>query len=195
MTESVTYQKPSSQRNAMTALMVLSIVVGMIGLSYAAVPLYRIFCQITGFDGTTMRADKPSDTVLDKTVRIRFDANISRKLNWSFEPGLYTTDVKLGENALAFYRAKNTSDRPLYGEAKFKVLPEIVGSYFSKVECFCFTEQRLEPGQSVDMPVSFFIDPEIANDPDAKHIKEITLSYTFYPLEKSVQKESDVLGR
>ncbi|MEM7620196.1 MAG: cytochrome c oxidase assembly protein [Pseudomonadota bacterium] len=176
------------RRNAITALVVLSVVFGMIGVSYAAVPLYRIFCQVTGFDGTTMRAEKPSDMVLNQTIQIRFDANVSKNLNWKFQPVEYTTTVKLGENKLAFYEAQNLADAPLAGEARFKVLPEIVGQYFHKVECFCFTEQLLAPNQSVDMPVSFFIDPEILNDEDAKHIQEITLSYSFFPVKKSKQK-------
>lgn len=178
------------RRNLVTASMVVCTVLGMIGLSYAAVPLYQLFCQVTGFGGTIQRADNPSNVVLDKKIRIRFDANISKDLDWNFRPAQYTTEVKLGENTLAFYQATNTGDKPLSGEATFKVLPEVVGGYFYKVECFCFTEQKLDPNQSVDMPVSFFIDPEILKDEDTKHIQEITLSYTFFPLEKTAQAET-----
>src|SRR5690606_16832131 len=157
----------------------------MLGLSYAAVPLYAMFCQVTGFAGTTQRAERPSDTVLDRAVTIRFDSNVAQGLGWTFEPVQRKVDVKIGENALAFYRAENTSGRPVTGTATFNVTPEIAGSYFNKIECFCFQEQRLEPGESVDMPVSFFVDPAILEDETASHLTQITLSYTFYPVEES----------
>jgi len=157
---------------------------GMLGLAYAAVPLYTLFCQVTGFAGTTQRAERPSETVLDRVVTIRFDANVAHGLSWKFQPVQQTMDVKIGENTLAFYHAENTSDRPVTGTATFNVTPEIAGSYFNKIECFCFTEQHLEPGESVDMPVSFFIDPAIVEDDIAGHLTQITLSYTFYPAEK-----------
>lgn len=153
---------------------------GMLGLAYAAVPLYTLFCQVTGFAGTTQRAERPSETVLDRVVTIRFDANVAHGLGWKFQPVQQTMDVKIGENTLAFYHAENTSDRPVTGTATFNVTPEIAGSYFNKIECFCFQEQRLEPGESMEMPVSFFVDPAIVDDPDTKHIREITLSYTFF---------------
>lgn len=155
----------------------------MLGLAYAAVPLYSLFCQVTGFAGTTQKAEKPSERVLDRVVTIRFDANVAPGLGWSFQPVQRTMDVKIGENALAFYRAENTSDRPITGTATFNVTPEIAGSYFNKLACFCFQEQRLEPGQSMEMPVSYFVDPAIVDDKSAGHLSQITLSYTFHPVD------------
>ena len=157
--------------------------VGMLGMAYAAVPLYTLFCRVTGYDGTPQRAEKTSGTVLDRVVTIRFDANVAPGLGGNFLPAQRKVDVKIGENTLAFYRAENTSSQPITGTATFNVTPEIAGSYFNKIECFCFTEQRLEPGQTVDMPVSFFIDPAIVEDESAGHLTQITLSYTFYRAE------------
>jgi cytochrome c oxidase assembly protein subunit 11 len=148
----------------------------------AAVPLYRMFCQVTGFGGTPMRADKASDTVVDRTIVVRFDANVTPGMPWQFEPVQRTITLKLGENALAFYKAHNSSKEHVTGTASFNVSPDLAGAYFSKIECFCFTEQTLAPGESVDMPVSFYVDPAILKDRDAAHINEITLSYTFYPV-------------
>jgi cytochrome c oxidase assembly protein subunit 11 len=162
----------------------IAAVAAMGALSYAAVPLYRLFCQATGFGGTTQRAEKASDLVLDRMVTVRFDANVTPGMAWSFEPDQRTMRVKVGENVLAFYKAANTSDRPITGEASFNVSPDIAGSYFSKIECFCFKEQTLGPGETVEMPVSFFVDPKIAQDRDADGVHEITLSYTFYPVSK-----------
>lgn len=155
----------------------------MLGLAFAAVPLYRIFCQMTGYAGTTQRAVKASDTVLDRTVTVRFDATVGPSLPWTFEPVQREVKVKFGETALAFYRATNNSSKPVVGTASFNVTPDQVGVYFNKLECFCFTEQRLEPGESVDMPVSFFVDPAMVRDKDAAHIGQITLSYTFFPVD------------
>lgn len=157
--------------------------VGMLGMAYAAVPLYTLFCRVTGYAGTPQRAEKASSTLLDRVVTIRFDANVAPGLGWNFLPAQRKVDVKIGENTLAFYRAENTSDKPITGTATFNVTPEIAGSYFNKTECFCFTEQRLEPGESIDMPVSFFVDPAILEDESAGHLTQITLSYTFYRAE------------
>ena len=165
------------------ALMCVAGVVAMVGMAYAAVPLYQMFCQVTGFGGTTQRAIMPSDTVLDRIVTVRFDANVSPKLSWVFEPVQRTVDAHIGENMLVFYRATNTSDRKITGTASFNVAPDSAGLYFSKIDCFCFKEQTLEPGQTIEMPVSFFVDPAIVKDPESSRIKEITLSYTFYPVE------------
>ncbi|MEM9358515.1 MAG: cytochrome c oxidase assembly protein [Pseudomonadota bacterium] len=166
------------------AIKAASIAVVMLGMAYAAVPLYQIFCQVTGFAGTTQRATVAPETVLNKKITIRFDSNISNGLVWKIAPTQRTTEVKIGENRLAFYRATNPTDKPVVGTASFNVAPEAAGSYFNKLECFCFTEQTLQPGESVEMPVSFFVDPDIVNDSDARHITQITLSYTFYPVEK-----------
>jgi cytochrome c oxidase assembly protein subunit 11 len=174
-------RRGSDQRaNARLAFGLLGIAVLMVGLSFAAVPLYRIFCQVTGYGGTTQRADAPSDTVTDREITVRFDATMSSELNWSFQPVERRVTLKIGENRLAFYKAENLSDQKLTGTATFNVTPEIAGIYFSKIDCFCFTEQTLMPHQKVDMPVSFYIDPAILDDPDASRLEEITLSYTFF---------------
>jgi cytochrome c oxidase assembly protein subunit 11 len=144
----------------------------MLGMAFAAVPLYRIFCQMTGYAGTTQRAVKGSETVLDRTVTVKFDATVGPGLAWKFEPVQRQLDVKFGD----------TSAKPITGTATFNVTPDQAGVYFNKLECFCFTEQRLEPGESIDMPVSFFVDPAMVQDKDAAHIGQITLSYTFFPV-------------
>jgi len=156
----------------------------MVGAAYAAVPLYRLFCQVTGFDGTPRIAIKAPDTVLEKTVTVRFDANVAPGLPWRFEPVQNTMTVKIGENALAFYRATNTSGQPVTGTATYNILPEVAAVYFNKIQCFCFTEQVIEPGQTVEFPVSFFVDPQIVGDKDARAVTHVTVSYTFHPLPK-----------
>lgn len=177
-----------------TALLCVGLVAGMVGMSYAAVPLYRMFCQVTGYDGTPRVASKASETVLERKIRVRFDSNVAPGMAWTFEPLQRTVDVKIGENALIFYRATNTSDTKLTGTATFNVVPEQTAVFFNKLQCFCFTEQTLEPGQSIDMPVSFYIDPAIVKDKDARKTKELTLSYTFYPVappKRGVAQKSD----
>jgi len=181
MTSETNNQAPSRRHRA-TALWCAALVAAMVGAAYASVPLYRLFCQVTGFDGTPRIASAPSMQVLDKTVDIRFDANVAPGLAWRFEPVNTTLQVKIGENVLAFYRASNLSDRPLRGMATYNVLPEQAAPFFNKLECFCFKEQLLEPGQSVEMPVSFFVDPQMVGDKDAGGVTHITLSYTFYPV-------------
>ncbi len=158
---------------------------GMLCLSYAAVPLYRMFCQVTGFGGTTQRAEKAPDVVLDRQVTVRFDANVVPGMPWKFEPVVNTMSVKIGESSLAFYRATNTAHAAVTGTAAFNVSPDATGKFFSKIECFCFKEQTLQAGETVELPVSFFIDPSIEADRDARGTKEITLSYTFYPTAKT----------
>jgi cytochrome c oxidase assembly protein subunit 11 len=155
----------------------------MLGLAFASVPLYRLFCQVTGFGGTTQRAIAPSTTTIDRHVTVRFDANVSNGLRWSFEPVVRTVDLQLGENRVVAYRATNVSDKPLTGTASFNVTPDAAGAYFNKIECFCFTEQTLKPGESIEMPVSFYVDPEFANERATRGISQITLSYTFFPVE------------
>jgi cytochrome c oxidase assembly protein subunit 11 len=177
----------ANRKNRIVAVTCLSVVAGMLGLSYAAVPLYQIFCQVTGFGGTTQRVEQPADRVLDRKMTVQFDANTSTALAWDFQPVQREVTLKVGEQGLAFYRAHNPSNRELTGTATFNVTPPTAGIYFSKVECFCFTEQTLAPGQSVDMPVMFYIDPDIENDPDVKKLKTITLSYTFFPVEQPVK--------
>jgi len=182
-------QKAGAHRHLLVAAICTVIVGGMVGLSFAAVPLYRLYCQVTGYAGTTQRAEKASDTVLDRTVTVRFDSNVASDLPWDFEPEQHKLKVKIGETTLAFYKATNNSDHAITGQAVFNVTPEAVGLYFNKVECFCFTEQTLEPGQAVDMPVSFYVDPEFVNDDDTKGLTELTLSYTFYEAEKPQKVE------
>jgi cytochrome c oxidase assembly protein subunit 11 len=156
----------------------------MIGLSFAAVPLYRVFCAATGFAGTPQRALQGSNKVYAETVIVRFDANVAAGLAWSFEPAQPSLTLHIGENKLAFFRAANLSKEPITGSAVFNVSPDLMGQYFTKIQCFCFTEQTLQPGESVEMPVSFFIDPAILNDRDAKTVRDMTLSYTFYKVQK-----------
>jgi cytochrome c oxidase assembly protein subunit 11 len=181
MTRKTNSQAPS-RRHRTTALWCAALVAAMVGAAYASVPLYRLFCQVTGFDGTPRIANAPSTQVLDKTVDIRFDANVAPGLAWRFEPARTTVKVRIGENTLAFYRATNLSDRPLRGTATYNVLPEQAAPFFNKLECFCFKEQLLQPGETLEMPVSFFIDPQIVGDKDAHGVRHITLSYTFYPV-------------
>jgi cytochrome c oxidase assembly protein subunit 11 len=168
-------------RNTTAVVSCLAVVIGMGGLAYAAVPLYDLFCRVTGYGGTPQRAEAAPGAVSERTITVRFDTNIDRMLPWSFRPEQRAVQVKVGENRLVFFRAVNNSDRPVVGRATFNVVPERAGRYFSKIQCFCFTEQKLDPGQSVEMPVSFFIEPEILADRGAAQIHEITLSYTFYP--------------
>jgi cytochrome c oxidase assembly protein subunit 11 len=172
-------------RNARTAGLAFLIVLMMGGLAYASVPLYRLFCQVTGFDGTTMRAtgDAPGP-IVGKQVSIRFDANTAPALPWRFKPAAATEIVTIGEREMAFYTAKNLSARSVTGTASFNVTPTWAGKYFNKIECFCFSEQTLKPGEEVRMPVIFFVDPKILADPDARGVSEITLSYTFYPVDQ-----------
>jgi cytochrome c oxidase assembly protein subunit 11 len=167
-----------------TALLAVSGVAAMTGLGFASVPLYRLFCEATGFDGTTQRADgKLVRAVAGKTVEIRFDANHVPTLPWSFAPEKPDQIVTIGEKNMAFFTATNHARYPVTGRATYNVTPTQAGGYFAKVQCFCFTEQTLQPGQSVRMPVIFYVDPGIAKDADAKNIAAITLSYTFYPID------------
>lgn len=159
-------------------------ILGMVALAYASVPLYDLFCRVTGYAGTTQRADVAPTQILDREMTVRFDANTAAGLDWHFVPDGPPVTLKVGETALAFYRAENRAAVPVTGTATFNVTPQKAGVYFSKIDCFCFTEQTLAPGEAVPMPVSFFIDPAIAEDPDLDDVKTITLSYTFFPLEE-----------
>ncbi len=170
--------------HSLVALSLAGLVAGMVGLSFAAVPLYRVFCQATGYNGTPQRADAGPKQVLDKTIRIRFDGNVDRGLPWHFAPEKATMDVKIGETALAYFKATNESDHAITGSAVFNVAPEQAGLYFTKIECFCFKQQTLAAGQTAEMPVTFFVDPKIVDDEDTKNIDEITLSYTFYRIDR-----------
>ena len=167
-------------KKGLVALMLAGLVAGMVGLSFAAVPLYRMFCQATGYGGVPQVADVAPDKVLDRTIKVRFDTNVDRELPWQFSAEQRSVDVRIGESTLVFFRAHNNTDKSVSGTAGFNVSPEIAGRYFTKIECFCFKQQTLAAGQSVEMPVTFFIDPEFADDESTKNIEEITLSYTFY---------------
>ena len=186
--------RTASRRRAITATLLFGVVFGMIGLSFAAVPLYRTFCQATGYDGTPRTAGvERSDRIIDRLVRVRFDANVNPALPWQFAPGQRSVEVKLGAETLVHYTARNTSDRPITGTATFSVVPEKAAQYFTKIQCFCFTEQTLAPGETVEMPVVFYIDPALDTDPDARDVREFTLSYTFFPAE-SDSKRSPLVG-
>jgi cytochrome c oxidase assembly protein subunit 11 len=159
----------------------------MVGAAFAAVPLYRIFCQQTGFDGASRRASVRPDRVLNQTVTVRFDANV-RNLPWDFGPDQLSQTIKIGATGLAFFHVTNRGDQPITGHASYNVTPQRVGLYFEKLQCFCFTDQTLKPGQSADFPVVYFVDPGFAKDPDTKNTPEITLSYTFYRVPGSPAK-------
>jgi cytochrome c oxidase assembly protein subunit 11 len=167
-------------KRGLVALVLAGVVAGMVGLSFAAVPLYRMFCQATGFGGVPQVAEAAPDTILDRTIKIRFDTNVDADLPWDFKSEQRSVDVRIGESALVFFKAHNTTEKPVSGTAGFNVAPEIAGRYFTKIECFCFKQQTLAAGQSVEMPVTFFVDPKIVEDASTKNIEEITLSYTFY---------------
>lgn len=175
---------PNSAKNRKVAMLSALLVASMVGLAYASVPLYRMFCQVTGFGGTTQRAEAAPGKTAERHMTIRFDANTAPSLPWIFEPVQRSLDVKVGAENFAYYRATNTSDHTITGSAVFNVAPDTAGAYFNKIECFCFTEQTLKPGQSIEMPVSFFIDPAIMDDHGMDKVLTITLSYTFYPVDK-----------
>jgi len=180
--------QPSANKNRLVMAVLLAVVVAMVGGSYAAVPLYRIFCQVTGFGGTTNVAEKPSARVSKRVITVRFDATVNG-VPWAFQPEQRAIKTHVGETTLAFYRAENFGSTGVTGSATFNVTPLKAGQYFSKIECFCFTEQHLAAGESVDMPVSFFIDPAIELDRNMDEVHTITLSYTFYPVEEEKRDE------
>jgi cytochrome c oxidase assembly protein subunit 11 len=167
-------------RNRRLALVLGGTVFGMVGLAYASVPLYQLFCQVTGYGGTTRVATVAPGPVSDLEIDVTFNADTARDLAWQFVPLQGRVTVRAGESALAFYRADNLGDTPIVGSATFNVTPQVAGAYFNKIDCFCFEEQYLEPGASAELPVQFFVDPAIADDPDTAGIRTITLSYTFY---------------
>jgi cytochrome c oxidase assembly protein subunit 11 len=168
-------------KNRRVGLLAASVAVGMVGMAYAAVPLYKMFCQVTGFGGTTQVAKAAPAQSLDQTITVRFDANSDGNLGWNFHPKQNTMTVKLGESNMAFYEAKNLTNETVTGSAVFNVTPVSAGIFFNKIQCFCFTKQTLKPGETVEMPVQFFVDPAIIADANTAGIDEITLSYTFYP--------------
>lgn len=167
-------------RNRTVVLLSLGVVAAMFGLVAASVPLYQLFCQVTGFGGTTQRAEAAGEVVSDRQITVRFNADVNSRLPWRFHPEQRQVTLAIGESGLAFYRATNLSARAVTGTATFNVTPFKAGPYFNKIECFCFTEQTLGPGESVDMPVTFFVDPAILDDPNLADVHTITLSYTFF---------------
>jgi len=169
-----------ARKNNRVLASLAAVVVVMAGVAYAAVPLYDLFCRVTGYAGTTNVASERSAVTTDRVMKVRFDSMVNG-IDWAFQPVRRQIEIRVGENALAFYRATNRSKQPVTGTAVFNVTPLKVGAYFSKTECFCFTEQRLAPGETMDMPVAFFVDPAIEQDPNLADVKTITLSYTFYP--------------
>ena len=177
----------------LTGLFVL--VAGMVGLSYAAVPLYDLFCRVTGYGGTTQVAEEAPEQVLDREIRIRFMAETDRRLPWDFAPEEREVTIRVGEAGLAFYTAENLSDEAITGMAGYNVLPPKAGVYFNKIQCFCFDEQTLAAGQSVDMPVYFFVDPAIDDDPNLDEVRTITLSYTFFRSGNDQGAEADSSDR
>ena len=187
MSESST-SKGATSRVGLTAAACVVFVAFMVGMSFAAVPLYRIFCQVTGFDGTTQRADAAPDRALDREIKVRFDGNVANGLGWGFRPLERRVTLRVGEVAEVAFLAENRGTSASTGTATFNVTPNTAGAYFNKIACFCFTEQTLAAGQSLDMPVQFFVDPAIADDPELDHLDTVTLSYTFFPAANPVPK-------
>ncbi|MTI00585.1 cytochrome c oxidase assembly protein [Roseibium sp. RKSG952] len=183
MTEQNHSQKTANRSNAKVALACAGLFAGMVGAAYAAVPLYDLFCRVTGFGGTTQIAEAESDRVIDRKITVRFDGNVNPKLPWSFKPEQRSVTLRMGETAQLAYIAQNNGELANVGSSTFNVTPLAAGAYFNKIACFCFTEQPLETGERVEMPVVFFVDPAMDEDPELAHVKEITLSYTFFPVE------------
>ncbi|MGI3170565.1 cytochrome c oxidase assembly protein [Pseudooceanicola sp. C21-150M6] len=173
-----------------TVATTVGVVAVMATLGFLSAPLYNLFCAVTGFGGVTQEADAGSDTVLDRTVKIRFDASVDRDMPWDFKPMQREMTLKIGETGLAFYEAHNPTDHPIGGSATYNVYPYEAGGYFTKIDCFCFTEQILQPGETVQMPVTFYVDPEIVNDRDAKYVQTITLGYTFYEQDLTAEQQA-----
>jgi len=178
--EGLTPQEQAARRNGKVALICAAAFFGMVGAAYAAVPLYKLFCQATGFDGTVRKAEAKPDKILDRKVTIRFDANI-RELPWQFQTLQASQDIRIGETGLAFFKVTNPTDKPQTGRALYNVVPEAAGPYFQKLECFCFSSQTIQPHQTVEFPVVYFVDPAYVKDPETVGKNEITLSYTFFP--------------
>ena len=166
-----------------TVAQTVSLVVLMGGLAWASVPFYDWFCRVTGFGGTTGISTVAPDDVLEQTIKVRFDASLHSDMDWDFKPEVHEMELRIGETGLAFYEAHNPTDRPIAGQASYNVTPYQAGYFFNKIDCFCFEEQVLQPGETVMMPVSFYVDPEIVTDRDAKYVHTITLSYTFYEID------------
>lgn len=174
-----------------TVAQTVGVVLLMGGLAWASVPFYDWFCRVTGFGGATGVAETGSDVILDQTILVRFDASRERNMAWEFRALQPEMEIRIGETGLAFYEAYNPTDRPIAGQASYNVAPYEAGGFFTKIDCFCFTEQVLMPGERVEMPVTFYVDPEIVDDRDAKHTRHITLSYTFFEIDLPETAELD----
>ena len=181
------------QGPAKTVAQTVSVVIVMGALAWASVPLYDWFCRVTGFGGVTGVSDVAPDEILDQTITIRFDGSLNNHMPWEFKPVVREMEVRIGESGLAFYEAYNPTDRPIAGSASYNVTPYQAGGFFQKIQCFCFEEQVLQPGERVQMPVTFYVDPEIVDDRDGKHIHTITLSYTFYEIDLPEEEDTALL--
>lgn len=166
-----------------TLLQLLGVVVVMGGMAWASVPFYNWFCRVTGFGGVTNTAVTESDVILDQTIKVRFDGSLDRGMPWEFKPMQREMELRIGETGLAFYEAYNPTDHAVAGQASYNVTPYAAGNFFTKIDCFCFTEQVLQPGERVEMPVTFYVDPEMVTDSEGKYVHTITLSYTFYEID------------
>jgi cytochrome c oxidase assembly protein subunit 11 len=181
--ETHTLPVKTQRLNLVIAGVCLAFIGGMVGAAYASVPLYKLFCQVTGYGGTTQRVEQYSDKVLDRTITVRFDTNTSGGIPWQFAPVQRDVTMKIGETVQVKFRATNLFDRPMAGRATFNVSPEMAGAYFNKMECFCFTDTTLKAGETLDMPVVFYVDPAIVDVPELKDVRTITLSYTMFPID------------
>ena len=185
----------TERSNRMVAAVCVAFFASMVGAAYAAVPLYAMFCKLTGYGGTTQRVTQYSDRVLEREITVRFDANVSGGVPWDFQPVQRDVTMKIGETTEIAYRATNLFDRPSAGRATFNVTPELAGAYFNKVECFCFTDTTLKGGETLKMPVVFYVDPAIDDVPELKNMKTITLSYTLFPVGPAPARAVDATGR
>lgn len=182
-----------AQKNNRLALMVASVVLGMVGLAYASVPLYDLFCKVTGYGGTTQRSAMVDVGTIDRDMKVRFAANVHRDMPWEFTPQQGPQELKVGEQGLAYFEAHNPTNQTIVGTATYNVSPHKAGLYFAKIDCFCFTEQVLKPGETVVMPVVYFIDPLIDEDRNLNEVTEVTLSYTFFVMDD--EETSSITGR
>jgi cytochrome c oxidase assembly protein subunit 11 len=171
----------TQRRIRRTALISAGVAAGMVGLAYASVPLYSMFCKVTGFGGTPIVRSVNAGEVLDRTIAVRFDSNVAPGLNWRFTPESPEVDVRIGETTTVYFRVQNIGMKPTTAAATFNIQPDLAGSYFVKLECFCFTEKTLRPGEVTDSAVVFYVDPAIVKDPNTKDLQSITLSYTYFP--------------
>lgn len=184
---------PQQKMNRRVALICATVFFGMVGAAYAAVPLYKMFCQVTGFGGTVSKASAAPTKILDQKITVRFDANV-RSLPWDFTTEQVSQQINIGATGLAFFKVTNNGDKPMTGRASYNVVPELAGPYFQKLECFCFNDQTIQPGQTVEFPVVYFVDPRYADDFETKGKEEITLSYTFFPSTKVAESGASATG-